>query len=85
MTRPELRENIEAFEAMRTTLEDNHLYKYVVFHDGAFAGAYDTFHNAAREAVGRFGSGPYLIRQVGAARNMAMPASVAFRPQHAPR
>ena len=84
MTRPELQENIKAFEAMLTTLEEHHLHKYVVFHEGAFIGAYDTFRTAAREAVRRFGSGPYLIRQVGAARSMPMPASVAFQPHHAP-
>ena len=85
MAGPELQENIEAFDAMRPTLEKHYLHKYVVFHDRAFIGAYDTFHNAAREAVRRFGAGPYLIRQVGAPRSMAMPASVAFRPHHASR
>ena len=85
MAGSELQENIEAFDAMRSTLEEHHLHKYVVFHDGALIGAYDTFHAAAREAVRLFGSGPYLIRQVGAAGNMPMPASVAFRLHHASR
>ena len=80
-----LEQNIEAYEAMRETLETHHLHKFVVFHDAKFIGSFDSFHNAAREAVHRFGQGPYLIRQVGAPRRMAMPASVAFRPVHAAR
>ena len=81
----ELEQNIEAFEAMRETLEAHHLHKFVVFHDTEFIGSFDSFHNAAREAVRRFGQGPYLIRQVGAPTRIAMPASVAFRPVHAAR
>ena len=84
-TPAELERNIEAYEAMRETLEQHHLRKFVVFHDAGFIGSFDSFHNAAREAVRRFGRGPYLIRQVGAPGRMAMPASVAFRPVHAAR
>ena len=84
-TPAELEQNIEAYEAMRETLEEHHLYKFVVFHDAGFIGSFDSFHNAAREAVRRFGQGPYLIRQVGAPRRITMPASVAFRPVHAAR
>ena len=80
-----LEQNIEAYEAMRETLEKHHLHKFVVFHDAEFVDSFDTFDNAAREAVRRFGQGPYLIRQVGAPRRIAMPASVAFRPVHAAR
>ena len=79
-----LEQNIEAYEAMRETLEEQHLRKFVVFHNAEFIGSFDSFHNAAREAVRRFGQGPYLIRQVGAPRRIAMPASVSFRPTHAP-
>ena len=84
-TPAELEQNIEAFEAMRETLEEHHLHKFVVFYDAKFVDSFDSFHNAAREAVRRFGQGPYLIRQVGATRRIAMPASVAFRPVHAAR
>ena len=84
-TTADLERNIEAYEAMRETLERHHLHKFVVLHDAKFVDAFDSFHNAAREAVRRFGQGPYLIRQVGAHRRMAMPASVAFRSVHAPR
>ncbi len=84
-TPTELEQNIEAYETMRESLEKHHLEKFVIFHDNEFIGAFDSFHNAAREAVRRFGQGPYLIRQVGAPKRIAMPASVAFRPVHAPR
>ena len=84
-TPADLEQNIEAYEAMRETLEAHHLNKFVVFHDAEFVDSFDSFHNAAREAVRRFGQGPYLIRQVGAPRRIPMPASVAFRPIHADR
>ena len=85
MTTPELQQNIDAFEAMSARLKQDYFTKHVVFHEGVFVGAYDTFHNAAEEAARRFGNGPYLIRQVGGPRRMPMPASVAYRPVHAPR
>ena len=84
-TQAELERNIEAYEAMRETLEAHHLHKFVVFHDTELIDSFDTFHNAAREAIRRFGQGPYLIRQVGAPTRIAMPASAAFRPVHAAR
>ena len=84
-TTADLEQNIETYEAARETLEQHHLDKFVVFNDAKFVDSFDSFHNAAREAVRRFGQGPYLIRQVGAQRRMAMPASVAFRCVHAPR
>ena len=84
-TPADLEQNIEAYEAMRETLEKHHLHKFVVFQDAAFVDSFDTFHNAATEAVQRFGRGPYLIRQVGAPTRFTMPASVAFRPAHAAR
>ena len=84
-TPAELEQNIEAYEALRETLEERYLHKFVVFHDSELIGSFDSFHNAAREAVRRFGQGPYLIRQVGAPTRIAMPASAAFRPVHATR
>ena len=84
MATPELQKNIDAFEAISAQLEEHYLGKHVVFHDGDFVGAYDTFHNAAQEAARLFGNGPYLIREVGGPRSMPMPASVAYRPVYAP-
>ena len=60
-----LEQNIDAYEAMRETLETHHLHKFVVFHNAEFIESFDSFHHAAREAVRRFGQGPYLIRQFG--------------------
>jgi hypothetical protein len=73
---------IAAFEARRDELERHHKGKFVVFHGAEFIGAFDTIENAAREAVSKFGRGPYLIRQVGAPPS-AMPASVMYRPSAA--
>jgi hypothetical protein len=78
--RPEdpLATEIRAFEAMRATLEKNHSGKFIVIRGGTLVGAWDTLDAAAREAVMRFGRGPYLIRQVGEPPTI-MPASVMFR------
>jgi hypothetical protein len=70
---------IAAFESRREELEKYHSGKYVVFYGDEMVGAFDTFDAAAREAISRFGRGPYLIRQVGAPP-VAMPASVMYRP-----
>jgi hypothetical protein len=71
-------EEIRAYERMQATLEKHHLGKYVVVHDGQLIGAFDTLDAAAKEAADRFGSGPYLIRQVGAPTSMPMPSSLAY-------
>ena len=79
-----LDKEIAAFEAMREELERHHKDKWVVFQGNELVGAFDSFDNAAEEAVRRFGSGPYLIRQVGAPP-ATLPASVMYRLQHASR
>jgi hypothetical protein len=68
---------ITAYEAMREELEAKHMGKWVLFHDQEFISAYDSFDSAAGDAVKRFGSGPYLIRQVGAPP-VTLPASVMY-------
>ena len=78
----DLPSEIAAFAQMQSELEMTHLGKWVVFHNRALAGAYDTFEQAAKDAVSRFGRGPYLIRQVGASSG-ALPASLAVRPAYA--
>ncbi len=80
-----LTEEIYAYEGMQRNLEINHLGKWVVVHSKQLAGVYDSFESAAEAAVGRFGSGPYLIRTVGAAP-ITLPASVLYHPVvgHAP-
>ena len=75
-----LAKDIAAFERMKTELRERYNGKFVVFHNGEFAGSFDSFHSAARDALKRFYYTPFLIRQVGAPEVMPMPASAAFRP-----
>jgi hypothetical protein len=62
---------------MRADLERNHFGKFVVIHDSELVGAFDSFENAAREALRRFGGDEtYLIRQVGSDEPKLSPAIV---------
>jgi hypothetical protein len=79
-----IKQEIAAFEKMRDELSAHHNGKHVVIKDGQLVGSFDTFDAAAREAVQRFGADPFLIRQVGSPDCVRMPASVAWRPLHAP-
>ena len=74
----EIDQEIAAYEAMRDGLEE-HMLKWVLLFDRKLVAVYDSFEQAANDAVTRFGAGPYLIRQVGAAQ-MTLPASVIYRP-----
>jgi hypothetical protein len=74
---------ISAYDSMREQLEGEHMGKWVLVHDRQLVGVYDSFDAAAQEAVKRFGSGPYLIRQVGAPP-VTLPASVMYQPAHGP-
>ena len=76
----DLKANIEAFEAQREDLEKHYKGKHVLFHGGKFVNAFDTFHNAAEDAVRRFGTDTFLIRQVSAPTEMPIPASLAYGP-----
>lgn len=78
-----LEDNIAAYESAEGDLKEVHLDKFVVFHDGILAGAFDTLDAAAHSAIGRFGDGPYLIRQVGFPIPYRMPISVIFGGTHA--
>jgi hypothetical protein len=61
-----LETEIRTYEAKIPELERHYSGKFVVIHGENFVGGFDTFENAAAEAVVRFGRGPYLIRQIGA-------------------
>ncbi len=74
-----LTEDIAAYEEIRAELELDHFGEWVVVHNGALTGTYESFDAAAREAVRKYGRGPYLIRQVGAAPP-ALPISVVAHP-----
>lgn len=73
-----LTQEITAYEGKRNELEADHPGKWVVFHDQDLVGVYDSFEEAATDAVQRFGHGPYLIREVGAPP-ITLPASVLYR------
>ena len=75
------------YDEMRAEIERHHMSKFVVIRGSELVGAFDTLENAAKAAKGRFGKGPYLIRQVGARDLVHLPASVLFRPmaEHADR
>ena len=77
-----LKEDIAAFERMRTELEADHEFEWVVFYQGSFVGAFRDFEAAAEEALERFDIGPYLIRQVGAPP-VQLPGGMIFTPAHA--
>ena len=49
----------------------------MVFHDTRFEGIHDSFHEAAKDAAQRFGDAPFLIRQVGAAREISLPFALS--------
>ena len=72
-----LQNEIRTFEKLRQRLETEARGKWVVIRANTLVGTYNTFEKAADEAVRRFGRGPYLIRQIGAA-DMALPAAVVY-------
>lgn len=74
--------DIAAYEQMRSDLENHHMGEWVLVYNERLVGTYDSLEAAAREAVQKFGRGPYLIRQVGAPP-VTIPASVAFNLYHA--
>jgi len=77
----ELDREISAFETMRADLENRHMGRWVVIFGERLIGVFPTFDDAAKDAVQKFGRGPYLIRQVGAPP-ITMPASVVFNLHH---
>lgn len=73
-----LNDEIAAFKRMQSDLETEHFGKWAIVHHGELTGTYDSFEEAANEAVRKFGRGPYLIRQIGVpAPNL--PSSVLYR------
>ena len=78
LTMNNLTEEIQAYKKMRGELEAKHTGKWVLIQDQKLVAVYDSFEEAAEEAVRLFGAGPYLIRQVGAPA-IILPASVMCR------
>lgn len=77
----DLKDDIIAYEAMRSDLEAKYLGKWVLLYDRALINTFDSFHAAAQEAVRKYGRGPYLIRKVGAAA-VTLSAAVMYNPVH---
>ena len=61
-----LSRQIAAYDAKyRNALEADHFGKWAVVYNEELVGIYDSFEEAANDAISQFGRGPYLIRQVG--------------------
>jgi hypothetical protein len=73
----EIKDEIVAYETLQPELEEKHTGKWVLIFHRELVGIYESFELAAEDAVKRFGSGPYLIRQVGAPP-VTLPASVMY-------
>ena len=69
---------IAAYEKLQPELEANHMGKWVLIHEEKLVGVFESFEDAAEQAVEKFGRGPYVIRQVGASP-VVLPASVMYR------
>lgn len=78
----ELAKEIKTYEKMQQELEAKHTGKWVLIYNEKLINIHDSFEATAEEAVRRFGSGPYLIRQIGVPP-MVLPASVMYRVGHA--
>lgn len=70
--------DIRAYEDKKAELEASHNGKWVVFYDAKLVNIYDSLEAAAKDAVEKFGRGPYLVRQIGAPP-VTLPASVMYR------
>ena len=73
----DISDEIKAFEHMQADLEANHMGKWVLVRDGKLVGVFDSFELAADDAIQKFGRGPFLIREVGAAP-ATLPISVMY-------
>jgi len=60
-----LEQEIQAYEERREELERRYNGEFVVFHGNELLGTFPDLDAAAREAIRRYGQGPYLIRKVG--------------------
>ena len=74
----DLNDDIKVFDEMRQELEQKYTGKWVLIYNQKLVSVYDNFEKAAEDAVSKFGTGPYLIRQIGA-RPIVLPSSLLFR------
>jgi hypothetical protein len=73
-----IREEIDAYEGMRSELEADSLGRWALIRDRQLIDVFDNFDQAAAQAVRAFGRGPYLNRQIGAPPAI-LPAAVLIR------
>ena len=73
----ELETQIAAYLQMQDALQAEHDGKWIIVYNEKLEGVFETFEDAAEEAVGKFGRGPYLIRQVGV-DEAPLPASLLY-------
>lgn len=59
-----LSKELKTFEKNKADLQKNHPGKFVLIVGDDVIGTYDTFNNAADEALRRYGDGEYMIRPV---------------------
>lgn len=77
-----LQDEIAAYERARAELEQRHKGEWAVFHAGELLGVFGAFQDAASKATDQFGSGPYLIRQIGI-ESIPLSSTMMFTPSHA--
>lgn len=73
-----LDQEIALYDSKKIEFESKHMGEWVLIHESEVVGFFNSFEIAANVAVPKFGSGPYLIRQVGA-KPFVIPVSVAFK------
>ena len=75
-----LSDQIKAYDAIKDSLETDYFGKWVVIHGQQLVGHYDSFEDAANDAIKKYGKGPYLIRKVGVSQVFHPPASLLYKP-----
>jgi hypothetical protein len=70
-------DELAAYESIRQNLEANHIGQWLLMRNREVISFFERFEDAAKVAVGRFGRGPYLIRQIGAPP-VVLPASMMY-------
>src|SRR5258708_4152250 len=72
-----LDQDIAFYESKKNYFETDHMGEWVLVCDLKVISFYSSFELAAEDAVKKFGSGPYLIRQIGATP-IVLPVSVMY-------
>ena len=73
-----LSDNIAAYDELRSELEMDHNGEWVVIHNRRVSGYFESMEKATHHAVEAHGTGPYLIRQIGAPP-ITLPTSVLYQ------